>query len=149
MLRCTFYQVSLLGVDPDEIRLEKDSFERALPDLLPRLVSLDDFRDFHPSTMGAGTCGPLVLTSMLLLQFRYNLTDEALVARCIRDLGFRYALGLPRGKHSQASLFRKSQGDPEKPVRTVVDADPGTEAPERRDSRVDDADLLAQQLRRV
>ena len=42
MLRCTFYQVSLLGVDPDEIRLEKTSFERALPDLMPRLVSLDD-----------------------------------------------------------------------------------------------------------
>ena len=108
MLSSTFYQVSLLEVDPDEIGLEKDSFERALRDLVPKLVSLEDFRDFHPSTMGAGTCCPLVLTSMLLLQFRYNLTDEALVARCIRDLGFRYALGLPRGKHPpRISSFRR------------------------------------------
>ena len=108
MLRSTFYQISLLSVDPDEIKLEKDSFERALPDLLPRLVSLDDFREFHPSTMGAGTCCPLVLTAMLLLQFRYNLTDEALIARCIRDLGFRYALGLPRWKGPpRISSFRR------------------------------------------
>lgn len=108
MLSSTFYQVSLLEVDPDEIRLEKDSFERALRDLVPKLVSLEDFRDLHPSTMGAGTCCPLVLTSMLLLQFRYNLPDEALIARCIRDLGFRYALGLPRGKHPPGiSSFRR------------------------------------------
>ncbi|MEZ4240435.1 MAG: transposase [Myxococcota bacterium] len=108
MLSSTFYQASLLEVDPDEIRLEKDSFERALRGLVPKLVSLDDFREFHPSTMGAGTCCPLVLTAMLLLQFRYNLTDEALIARCIRDLGFRYALGLPRGKHPPGvSSFRR------------------------------------------
>ncbi|MEZ4236971.1 MAG: hypothetical protein R3F59_12625 [Myxococcota bacterium] len=58
MLSSTFYQASLLEVDPDEIRLEKDSFERALRARVPKLVSLDDFREFHPSTMGAGTCCP-------------------------------------------------------------------------------------------
>ena len=67
MLRATSYQQSLLEVDPDEIALPRDSFERCLRDLVPRLFSVDDFRELHPSTDGAPTCCPLVLTARLLL----------------------------------------------------------------------------------
>jgi hypothetical protein len=94
MLRSTFYQVSLPQVEPDTIGLDAGSFERGLRDVLLELVSLDDFQSFHPSTDGAPTCCPLVLTGMLLLQYRYNIPDERLIERCWRDLGFRYALGL-------------------------------------------------------
>lgn len=97
MLRSYFYQQSLLEVDPDEICLGRTSFERGLRDLLPRLLSVDDFTALHPSAAGAPTCDPMVLAGMLLLQFRFGLSDEALIERCRRDLGFRYALGLERG----------------------------------------------------
>lgn len=97
MLRSTFYQQSLLEVDPDELGLKPGSFERELRSVVPKLVSLDDFRPLHPSAEGADTCDPLVLTGMLLLQYRFGLSDEELIARCIRDLGFRYSLALEKG----------------------------------------------------
>lgn len=97
MLRSTFYQQSLLEVDPGELRLGRASFERCLRDVLPRMVSVEDFRIIHPSPDGAPTCDPLVLTGMLLLQYRFKLGDDDLVARCRRDLGFRYALALGKG----------------------------------------------------
>jgi hypothetical protein len=116
MLRSKFYQQSLLDVDPDELRLPPTSFERGLRSALPRMVSVDDFRDLHPSAEGAGTCDPLVLTGMLLLQFRHNLADEELVTRCRCDLRFRYALGLEKGTSppSSASLKRFRKGIREK-----------------------------------
>lgn len=108
MLRSTFYQQSLLEVDPDELRLKRGSFERELRNVLPKLVSVDDFVPLHPSAEGADTCDPLVLTGMLLLQFRFGLGDEDLIDRCRRDLGFRYALALEKGvaPPGQASLKR-------------------------------------------
>ncbi len=97
MLRASLYQQSLLEVDPDEIDLPLDSFERQLRDLVPRLFSVDDFRDIHPSAEGAPTSCPLVLTAMLLLQFRFDVSDRVLYERCARDLGWRYAIGLKFG----------------------------------------------------
>ena len=97
MLRSTFYQQSLLEVDPDELRLARTSFERGLRAVLPKIVSVDDFLVLHPSAEGADTCDPLVLTGMLLLQFRFDLSDRDLINRCRRDLGFRYALALEKG----------------------------------------------------
>jgi hypothetical protein len=108
MLRTRLYQVSMMEVDPDEIRLAMDSFERQLPDLVPRLVSLPDFDEFYTPDNGAGTRCPLTLTAMLLLQFRYNVTDQELVERCRRDLGWRYATGLTVGEEppGQATVQR-------------------------------------------
>lgn len=94
MLPKTFYQLSMARVDPDAIGLAKDAFERCLPEVLRRGLTAEDFREFHPHAQGAPSCCPMQLTAMLLLQARYVLPDEALVARCWRDLGFRYALGL-------------------------------------------------------
>lgn len=93
VLRSSFYQLSMAQVDLDFLRLPPDSFERHLPALLPRVVSLDDFRDFYADT-GTGSCCPLVLTGMLMLQHRYNLPDLEVVRRCRCDLAWRYALGL-------------------------------------------------------
>lgn len=107
MLRSFFYQESLCRVDPADLRLPRSSFERGLRNLLPRLVSVDDFRDIHPSNDGAPACDPLVLTGMLLLQFRYDLGDDELIARCRRDLGFRYALALEKGQAPPGSASLK------------------------------------------
>lgn len=97
MLRTTFYQHSMLAVDPQVIGLKRDAFERLLPTFLPQLVSADDFKDFYADG-GAGSCCPIVLTGMLLLQHRYDLPDEEVVRRAQRDLGWRYALGLAAGE---------------------------------------------------
>lgn len=94
MLPNTFYQLSMVSVDPDAIGLARDSFERCLPDVLGSLLDAEAFDGFHPKSQGAPCCCPRRLTAMLLLQGRYKLADEALVARCWRDLGFRFALGL-------------------------------------------------------
>jgi len=94
MLRFSLYQQSLDEVDPDAIGLEEDSFERHLPWLVCRLVSPEDFKGFYVEDQGAGTCCPLMLLAMLLLQFRYQVSDKELVRRCRRDLGWRYAIGL-------------------------------------------------------
>jgi hypothetical protein len=103
-----FYQQSLLDVDPDELRLPRGSFERGLRAAIPKLITLDDFRELHPSAEGAPTCDPLVLTAMLLLQFRYGMADEELITACRCDLRLRYALGLEKGQAppSSASLKR-------------------------------------------
>lgn len=98
MLRSTFYQQSLLEVDPDEIGLEKDSFERGLREILPKIVTLEDFRGFRSGATGTRPCCPLRLSAMYLLAGRYGLSDNELMRRCRRDLGFRYALGLPKGE---------------------------------------------------
>ena len=119
MLRATLYQQSLLEVDPDEIGLPHGSFERQLRDLVPRLFSVGDFRDVHPSTDGAPTRCPLVLIAMLLLQFRFGVSDRVLDERCTRDLGWRYAIGLERGEFPPStttvvrfrSALRKLKGD--------------------------------------
>jgi hypothetical protein len=110
MLPYRFYQLSMARVDPDSIGLSNKTFERCLPEVLARVLSVNDFRDFHPHAQGAPSCCPRQLTAMLLLQFRYKLPDEALIARCWRDLGFRYALGLegmePPPKVSSLRRFR-------------------------------------------
>ena len=97
MLRATLYQQSLLEVDPDEIDLSPTCFQRRLRELVPTLFSVDDFRALHPSNDGAPTACPLVLVAMLLLQFRYNVSDRVLVEQCTRDLSWRYAIGLTKG----------------------------------------------------
>lgn len=111
MLFSSFYQNSMVGVCPDDLELAEDAFERHLPELVRRVVQVDDFSDLHPGAMGAPSCCPFMLTSMLLLQFRYNLSDRELIDRCIRDLGFRYALGLTGAqKPPRISSFRRFRG---------------------------------------
>ncbi len=96
MLRFQFYSQSFLDVDPNAVGLAADAFERWLPTVLPRLVSAADFVGFWKSDdQGAPTNCPLMLCGMLLLQFRYGVSDRELVARCQRDLGWKHALGLP------------------------------------------------------
>jgi hypothetical protein len=93
MLRLTFYQQSFAEIDPDMLRLAPDAFERNLRELLPKVVSAEDFRGFYAGE-GAPSCCPLVLTGMLLLQFRHNVPDLEVIRRCRCDLAWRYALGL-------------------------------------------------------
>ena len=101
MLHYSFYQHSLFEVDPDAIGLEGDAFERHLPWLISRLVSPGDFKGFYIEDQGAGTCCPMMLLAMLLLQFRFDVSDKELVRRCRRDLGWRYATqsGFERDLH--------------------------------------------------
>lgn len=109
MLRVLLCQLSFVHVDPDSIELEMDSFERCLPELLPRLLPVNELRELvGASEEGAPTCCPLRLTGMLLLQFRYSLSERKLKQRCVRDLGFRYALALEPGEKppSMRSLRR-------------------------------------------
>lgn len=94
MLRVSPYPPLGLEVDPDAICLAQDAFERRVRTHVQSIFSLDDFRDLHPCTQGAPTCCPLVLSTMLLFQSRFNVSDRDLIARCTRDLGWRYALGL-------------------------------------------------------
>src|SRR5262245_27448367 len=98
MLRPVFYQLSLEEVDPQEIGLEKNAVERALRELLSQILPLTEFRGFRSETDGTNSCCPLQLSAMMLLAGRYNLSDNELMQRCQRDLGFRYALGLTRGQ---------------------------------------------------
>ena len=120
MLRTSLYQRSMLEVDPDAIRLADDAFERHLPDLVPRLVSAEDFREFYSEDNGAGSRCPLMLTAMLLLQYRYKVGDAELVERCRRDLGWRYAIGLEAGaqppgqgtvQRFRSKLFKRKGSD--------------------------------------
>jgi IS5 family transposase len=108
MLRTSLYQRSMLEVDPDEIRLADDAFERHLPELVPKLVSAEDFREFYSEECGTGSRCPLMLTAMLLLQYRYQVSDAVLIERCRRDLGWRYAIGLGVGQQppGQGTLQR-------------------------------------------
>ncbi len=92
MLLESFYQLAMGADDPDELKLPLDSFERRLRDELPNLVSRDDFAGWYSESLGRPVCEPPVLTGMLLLQMRYGLTDNQVVARARLDLGFRYAL---------------------------------------------------------
>lgn len=94
MLHVSLYQMSMTSVDPDAIGLEADSFERHLPGLLRDAVSIDELRELATLDEGAPTRCLLSLLAMLLLQFRYDLSERELMRRCQRDLGFRYALGL-------------------------------------------------------
>jgi hypothetical protein len=99
MLHVALCQLSMLTVDPESIGLELDSFERQLPELLPRLLPAKDLRELYPAAEGgAPTCCPLQMLGMLLLQFRYDLSEQELYLRCWRDLGFRHALGLEAGE---------------------------------------------------
>lgn len=92
MLRATMYQQSMTVVDPDVIGLAPDAFERHLPELLPRMLPWAQLQRVFSSTEGAPTRCPLQIVGMLLLQFRYDLSERELLERCRRDLGFRYAL---------------------------------------------------------
>lgn len=97
MLHVLMYQFSMASVDPDVVGLEADSFERHLPQLLRDAVPLWELRGLAASDEGAPTRCLLSLLAMLLLQFRYGLSERELSRRCQRDLGFRYALGLEGG----------------------------------------------------
>jgi len=102
------YQLSAIAVDPDAIGLEADSFERNLPEFLRRRVPAEDVRHFVDSIEGAPTRCVLSKLAMVLLQFRYDLSERELVQRCRRDLGFRYALGLEPGqKPPSARTYRR------------------------------------------
>jgi len=93
MLQDSLYEIPRSNVDPERIGLEPDDFEYWLPTVLPRLVCREDFEDFHLNKeYGAPPRNYFVLTAMLLLQYRYGLSDRSLVRRSRRDLGFRYAL---------------------------------------------------------
>jgi len=94
MARESLYQLSMCAVDPDRLGLGRDSFERRLREDLTHLVSDADFVGWGSSHLGRPPCSRVRLTGMLLLQFRYDLSDAELISRCQRDLGFRYALRL-------------------------------------------------------
>jgi hypothetical protein len=99
VLRIFLYQLSMLLVDPDELGLAPDAFERHLPDIVRRMLSREDFDGiWAPTRRGAPTWCPLSLTAMLALQYRYNVSDRDLVERCWRDLAWRHAIGLEHGK---------------------------------------------------
>lgn len=98
MLRVSFYQLSLTRVDPDRIGLSPDAFERQLPELLSLAVSPAELQELAGSAEGAPTRCVLSKLAMVLLRFRYDLSERELVERCRRDLGFRYALGLEDGE---------------------------------------------------
>lgn len=112
MLRVSLYQLSSLTVDPDVVGLEPDSFERNLPDFLARAVLPEELRELVDSSEGAPTRCVLSKLAMMLLQFRYDLSERELLRRCQRDLGFRYALGLePRQKPPSARTYRRFRDD--------------------------------------
>jgi len=108
MLQTTMYQQSMTVVDPTSIGLADDAFERHLPTLLPRMLPLAELQRVFPARDGAPTRCPLQMVAMLLLQFRYDLSERQLIERCRRDLGFRYALQLSAGDSppSKRSLRR-------------------------------------------
>lgn len=109
MARESLYQLSMCAVDPDALGLPRDSFERRLRDELTNIVSEDDFAGWCKSTTGRPPKSRVRLTGMLLLQRRYDLGDDELIARCQRDLGFRYALRLddPAKKPPMVSSLRR------------------------------------------
>lgn len=110
MLRVTFYQLSFAKVDPDRIGLSPDAFERQLPELLGQAVSAEELRELAGSAEGAPTRCVLSKLAMVLLRFRYDLSERQLVERCRRDLGFRYALGLEDGEDPPSErTFRRFQ----------------------------------------
>jgi len=114
MLQFLFCQLSMLDVDPNLIQLEADSFERQLPELLPRLIPREALKGFYSSTATAGApaCCPMQLVAMLLLQFRYDLSERELYVRCLRDLGFRHAIGLEAdATPPSARTLRRFRGD--------------------------------------
>lgn len=98
MLRVTFYQFSFTKVDPERIGLAPDSFERNLPEFLSQAVSAEELQELGGSLEGAPTRCILSKLAMMLLRFRYDLSERELVERCRRDLGFRFALGLEDGE---------------------------------------------------
>lgn len=95
MLRFSLYQQSLDEVDPDELGLTSDSFERQLRDVLPKLATVADFAAFYAEEGTDSRC-PLQLLGMELLKYRYDLSDRELVGRCRRDLGFDTRWGCAR-----------------------------------------------------
>jgi hypothetical protein len=107
MLHVAFCLLSLADVDPESIGLAPDAFERHLPELLPRLIPMDELRRLFPSREGSPTCCPLQTLGMLALQFRYDLSERELDERCRRDLGFRYALGLGPGDEAPSERSRR------------------------------------------
>jgi len=108
MVSESFYQLSMCAEDPEELRLAADAFERRLRDMLPRIVSPADFEGWFDATVGRPPCCPMVLTGMLLLQSRYGLPDDEVVARARRDRAFRYALHLDgREQPPAVSTFRR------------------------------------------
>lgn len=94
MLHVSLYQLSFTKVDPDRIGLGRGAFERHLPEFLSQTVSVEELQELAGSTKGAPTRCVLGKLAMVLLRFRYALSERELVERCRRDLGFRYALGL-------------------------------------------------------
>jgi len=92
------YQLSMITVDPNVVGLEPDSFERNLPDFLTQAVPPEELRELAGSSEGAPIRCALSKLGMMLLQFRYDLSERELLRRCQRDLGFRYALGLEAGQ---------------------------------------------------
>lgn len=120
MLHQDLYEIPRSDVDHDAIGLEDNAFERWLPTVLPRLISPQDFEGFHlDSEYGAPPCNYFLLTAMLLLRSRYDLSVEDLVRRSRRDLGFKYALGLKRDQvppstssvKRHSAKLRKKHGD--------------------------------------
>ena len=68
--------------------------------------------NWYSGSEGAPTCCPLQLTGMLLLQMRYDLSDDEVVSRALRDLGFRYALRLEdQQKPPSLSSFRRHRAN--------------------------------------
>ena len=96
----------------DSLGLALDSFERQLPELLPSVLPAEELRELYPTPEeGAPTCCPMQLAGMLLLQFRYSLSERELCQRCLRDLGFRGEEFVGIGFLQQGVQLGLGQGD--------------------------------------
>jgi IS5 family transposase len=94
MLRSTYDQLSIWEPSRENLDLDEAEFEAALREHLTDVVSLDDFADFYHSSEGPSSCCPLVMAGMMMLQFRYGLSDRQVIKRCRRDLAWKHALRL-------------------------------------------------------
>lgn len=99
MSRPNVQQFSFYDVNADAIGLGPAAIERHLLVLVHRLFADEDFAGMYHEQLGRTPCDPYVLVGMQMLRFHYRLGEEAVVERCKRDLGFKFALGLTRDEN--------------------------------------------------
>lgn len=94
MSRPNVQQFSIFDVNADAIGLGPAAFERHLAALVRRLFTDEDFAGMYHDQLGRTPCSPYVLVGIQMLRFFCGLGEEAVIERCRRDLGFKFALGL-------------------------------------------------------
>ena len=94
MLRSTYDQLSVWEPSPENLGLGAADFEVSLRERLSDVVCLDDFKEFYHPDGGASSCCPMVMLGLMMLQFRYGLSQRNTIKRSRRDLAWRYGLRL-------------------------------------------------------